>query len=178
MQQLVELIDGSTRSTAVSRSMSRSFTMSTAILTAACAVRLPLRVCSMYSLPLLDGELDVLHVLVVPLELVGDAAQLLVGLRHHLLEGGDGALALVLAHALDRDLARASMVTCGGADAGHHVLALRVRPGTRRRSSFSPVDGSRVNATPVAQSSPRLPNTIACTLTAVPHSAGMPFSLR
>src|SRR5208283_4140754 len=38
---------------------------------------------------------------------------------------------------------------------------------------FSPVPGSRVKATPVAQSSPRLPNTIDCTLTAVPQSPGI-----
>ena len=38
--------------------------------------------------------------------------------------------------------------------------------------------GSRVNATPVAQPSPRLPNTMACTLTAVPMSPGMPLRCR
>ncbi len=37
---------------------------------------------------------------------------------------------------------------------------------------FSPVEGSRVKQTPVAQSSPMLPNTIACTLTAVPQLGG------
>jgi hypothetical protein len=35
----------------------------------------------------------------------------------------------------------------------------------------------RVNATPEPELSPVLPNTIACTLTAVPHSVGM-FYLR
>ena len=35
--------------------------------------------------------------------------------------------------------------------------------------SFFPVDGFRVNATPVAQLVPIFPNTIACTLTAVPQ---------
>ena len=35
-----------------------------------------------------------------------------------------------------------------------------------------------MKATPVALVSPRLPNTIACTLTAVPQSAGMSFSRR
>ncbi len=34
--------------------------------------------------------------------------------------------------------------------------------------------GLRVKATPVAERSPVLPNTIACTLTAVPHSSGIP----
>ena len=33
---------------------------------------------------------------------------------------------------------------------------------------FSPVDGLRVKATPVAEVSPILPKTMACTLTAVP----------
>ena len=54
---------------------------------------------------LLDGELEVLHVLVVPLQAGGDLAQLLVGRRHQLLEVGDRVR---------------------GADAGHDVLALRV----------------------------------------------------
>ena len=43
---------------------------------------------------------------------------------------------------------------------------------------FSPVAGSRVNATPVPQSSPMLPNAIDCTLTAVPHEYGMSLSRR
>ena len=33
-------------------------------------------------------------------------------------------------------------------------------------------------ATPVAELLPMLPNTMACTVTAVPHSAGMLLSLR
>ena len=36
--------------------------------------------------------------------------------------------------------------------------------------AFSPVAGLRVNATPVPEFSPELPNTMACTLTAVPQS--------
>ena len=43
---------------------------------------------------------------------------------------------------------------------------------------LSPVEGSRVKATPVAQSSPMLPNTMAWTLTAVPQLAGMSCSFR
>ena len=43
---------------------------------------------------------------------------------------------------------------------------------------FSPVAASREKATPVAELSPMLPKTIACTETAVPHSAGMLLSLR
>ena len=77
---------GSTRRTASSREISLSFAMSTAIFTAARAVRLPVRVCSIQSLPLLDGELDVLHVAVVLLEPLVDAHQLAVGRGHLLLE--------------------------------------------------------------------------------------------
>ena len=44
--------------------------------------------------------------------------------------------------------------------------------------SFSPVTSSRLNATPVAELSPLLPNTICWTLTAVPQSSGMRFSRR
>ena len=40
------------------------------------------------------------------------------------------------------------------------------------KSSRAPVFGSRVNATPVPESSPMLPNTIETTLTAVPQSSG------
>ena len=43
---------------------------------------------------------------------------------------------------------------------------------------FSPVAGSRVNATPVPQSSPMLPNAIICTFTAVPHEYGISLSRR
>ena len=42
----------------------------------------------------------------------------------------------------------------------------------------SPVAASRVKATPVADVSPMLPNTMACTFTAVPHSSGILLSLR
>ena len=44
--------------------------------------------------------------------------------------------------------------------------------------SFSPVTSSRLNATPVAELSPLLPNTICWTLTAVPQSSGIRFSRR
>ena len=50
---------------------------------------------------------------------------------------------------------------------------IRYSPKNRR----SPVAGLRVKATPVAQSSPRLPKTIACTLTAVPRRSGDPLDL-
>src|SRR5438552_1157418 len=56
-------------------------------------------------LALLDGELDVLHVLVVALEAIGDVEQLVVDRGHPALEVVD---------------------TLGRADAGHDVLALSV----------------------------------------------------
>ena len=42
----------------------------------------------------------------------------------------------------------------------------------------APVVSSRVKATPEADVSPLLPNTICCTFTAVPHSSGMRFRRR
>jgi len=42
----------------------------------------------------------------------------------------------------------------------------------------SPVDGSRVKQTPVAERSPLLPNTICITFTAVPRSSEMPYVRR
>lgn len=42
----------------------------------------------------------------------------------------------------------------------------------------SPVAASRVKATPVAEVLPMFPNTIAWTLTAVPHSSGIWFMRR
>ena len=44
--------------------------------------------------------------------------------------------------------------------------------------TFSPVFGSRVNATPVPESSPMLPKTIVTTLTAVPRSWAIFWLLR
>jgi hypothetical protein len=45
-------------------------------------------------------------------------------------------------------------------------------------SPFSPVTLLRVKATPVADCGPVFPNTICCTLTAVPRSCGMWLSRR
>ncbi len=67
--------------------------------------------------PLLDGELEVLHVAVVLLEEAVDADEFGIGCRHGVLEGPFG---------------RARFVACGfgdrlrRADAGDHVLALRI----------------------------------------------------
>ena len=46
------------------------------------------------------------------------------------------------------------------------------------KKRFSPVPGSRVKATPVPELSPMFPKTMAWTLTAVPQSPGILFSLR
>ncbi len=75
---------GSTRATAVCRSIRPSSQRSTATFSAACAVRLPLRGLQHIELALLHGELDVLHVAVMPLELVPDLVELLEDLGHHL----------------------------------------------------------------------------------------------
>ncbi|OAV74096.1 hypothetical protein Barb7_02453 [Bacteroidales bacterium Barb7] len=45
-------------------------------------------------------------------------------------------------------------------------------------NTSSPLPASREKQTPVADVLPILPNTIACTFTAVPHSAGIPSILR
>ncbi len=68
-------------------------------------------------LPVLDGELDVLHVPVVLLEALVDAHQRPVGLRHLLLEGGKMGLIRAATRLVDR---------LRGADPGDHVLALGV----------------------------------------------------
>lgn len=79
-------------------------------------------------LAVLNGELDVLHVGEVVLQMALDFIQLLVNGGHHLFERGVFRFALLLgdvlrgspaARTFERDLLR-------GADAGHDVLALRV----------------------------------------------------
>ena len=79
--------------------------MSTAILIAAAAVRLPLRVCNIQSLPRLDSELHVLHVLVVLFKDLADFQEALVGLGQ---------------------LAGHHFNLLGRADAGDYIFPLRV----------------------------------------------------
>ncbi|OPZ91222.1 MAG: hypothetical protein BWY73_01146 [candidate division TA06 bacterium ADurb.Bin417] len=67
--------------------------------------------------PLLDGELDILHVGEVLLEPVADVVQLLVNLGHRLLQGGKVPVLLGLGGLVER---------VGSPGAGHHVLALGV----------------------------------------------------
>ena len=45
-------------------------------------------------------------------------------------------------------------------------------------SAGSPVDGLRVKRTPVPESAPRFPKTMACTVTAVPRSFEIPSRRR
>ena len=138
--------------------------MSTAILSAAGAVRLPRAGLQDVELAALDGELDVLHLAVVRLEPVEHGGQLGEGLRQHLLHRLRRPSRCPAAMAAGQRLRRA--------DAGHHVLALGVDQELAVDRRVSPVEGLRVKATPVAQSSPMLPNTIAWTVTAVPMSLG------
>ena len=102
-------------------------------------------------LALLDGELRVAHVAVVRLEPGEDGEQLVVDLRE----------------------------VAAAAPSSGSVLrmpATTSSPWALTRKSpygpFSPVAGSRVKPTPVPDWSSRLPNTIACTFTAVPRSCG------
>ena len=108
---------GSIRATASSLVISFSLASSTAIRSAAFAVRLPYRRLQHPELALLDGELDVLHVAVVLLERAVDARQLLERRRHRVFHRrlvGAGLLARDLGDLLRR------------ADAGDDVLALGV----------------------------------------------------
>ena len=101
---------------------------------------------------LLDGELGVLHVAVVALERAQDLQQLARGPR------------------ASRRAARRGPWGCV-------LRRRRPRPGrwagSRRTARERPVSSSREKATPLPLRSPRLPNTICCTFTAVPHSSGM-----
>ena len=79
----------SIRATASSREIRPSSAISTAIRSAAVAVRLPGAGLEEVELPLLDRELDVLHVAVVRLEPLERRGQLSVGLRQPLVHRRD-----------------------------------------------------------------------------------------
>ena len=123
---------------------------------AAAGLRLPTRVCRIHSRPLLDGELHVAQVPVVPLQRGQVAEQLAVQRR---VRGAELAEVHRAAAAVDDVLAL-------GVD---EVVA--VGPG-------SPVAGLRVKQTPLPERRPRLPNTICTILTAVPRSSAMPSCAR
>ena len=103
----------STRVSASSIVISCSSTSWVAIRNAAAAVRLPTRVCSIQSFAALDRELDVAQVPVVRLQP-----------PHHLRAAACSESGSSLG-----EVVQAQRV----ADAGDDVLALRVRPGSRRR---------------------------------------------
>ena len=111
-------------------------------------------------LVLLHGELDVLHVLVVFFQLRADFHQFRVGVGIALPSGISPRFG---------DRGRQGLRR---ADAGDNVLALGVHQVFAVEHVFAG-GGSRVKQTPVAQSLPMLPNTIACTLTAVPQPTGI-----
>ena len=54
---------------------------------------------------------------------------------------------------------------------------MKADPNSNGSNLCSPVDGLRVKPTPVPEVSPMLPNTMACTLAAVPMESGI-FSMR
>ena len=94
---------------------------------------LPVAALQHVELLVLDGELDVLHVLVVLLELLADVEQLLVGLREHLAElfdllrradAGDDVLALRVHQELAVEHVLAAGRIAREADAGGRVAAL------------------------------------------------------
>ena len=61
------------------------------------------------------------------------------------------------------------------------LLQVKVKPRSRVSELVREADGTwlaRVKATPEPEFSPVLPKTIACTLTAVPHSDGMLYFRR
>ena len=101
--------------------------------------------------PLLDRELGVLHVPVVCLERAQDLHQLGVHRWHQL---GETAMSRVL---------RTPLTTSSP------WALIRKSPD----GSGAPVISSREKATPEPEVSPLLPNTICCTLTAVPQSSGI-----
>jgi hypothetical protein len=137
-----------------------SLTMSTAMRTSARGLRLPVPRLEHPQPALLHRELDVLHVPEVLLEQVVQPRTAPCRPRHRGLERHIWARA---AGDVDRLRRRECPATTSSPWAfGSHS------PNKRRAPFF----GSRVNATPVAESSPMLPNTIACTFTAVPIVRG------
>ena len=147
---------GSMRATASSREISPSSTIVDRDLQR--GGRGPLRGARLEEIEpvVLDRELDVLRVAVVLLEFLHRLQQLRVRGRQH---------------------AAASPTTGSGV----RMPATTSSPCAFARNSpitsGSPVEGSRVNATPVPERSPLLPKTICTMFTAVPMSSGISFAL-
>jgi hypothetical protein len=129
--------------------------MSTAICSGGAAVRLPDAGLQDVELARLDGELDVAHVAVV------------------LLERGMNTSSSCAAHS--GNVVGELGQVLGVADAGDDVLALGVDQEVAVGCG-SPVEGSRVNATPVPRLAQCCRTPSCCTLTAVPRSSGCPPS--
>ena len=170
---------GSQRSTAVFSSIRPSRSMSMAILTIAAPVRLPLRHWSIQSLP----SWIVNSMSCISLKYCSRWCCISLSSLYTAGITSSSEGYLLRRSASDTFCALAqrrepSMVICWGvrmpATTSSPCALIRYSPLKR----FSPVAASREKATPVAELSPMLPNTIACTDTAVPHSAGMLLSLR
>ncbi len=95
----------------------------------------------------LDGELDVLHVGPGTFQSPARLDQLVVHLGEAVPQRAERARSRWCPRRRRRPARRAA---------------------TRRRGRRAPVDGSRVNSTPVPEPASRLPNTIACNRTATP----------
>ncbi len=147
---------GSTRSTASEREISPSPAMSLAILSAAAPVRLPLLVWSMYS-----------------------RSRSMVNSMSCMSPYSRSSRSAVSRNCR---YAPGKTSSISGSGRGVRMPATTSSPWAFRRNSpkspCSPVAGSRVNATPVAEVSPMFPKTIRCTVTAVPRESGIPYSLR
>ena len=103
-------------------------------------------------LAILDGELEVLHVAIVLFHLPGNGLEMVVDLGHGPFELADRACGVRTPETTSSPCA-----------------FIRYSP----KNTCSPVAGLRVKPTPVPEFSPRLPNTMACTLTAVPSQSSM-----
>jgi hypothetical protein len=147
---------GDTRSSASCSSIMPSATISTAMRTDRPARALAAARLQHVEAPFLYRELDVLHVAVVFLEQSLRTVEFVVGLGQRSASASTGC--------------------------GVRIPATTSSPAALNRNSpknsRSPVAGLRVKATPEPESSPKLPNTMACTLTAVPSVSGMLFISR
>ncbi len=160
------------RAIASSRVISRSSTISTASLRLAfdAAARRP-RLQHM-QLAVVDGEFDILHVAIMGLEPGGDIAQLRISRRQLHLHRGDAGIAVGMGHAHDRTGDRIKLALAEGQSLPCEFG--RYSP----KSIFSPVSGLRVSTIPEGGAALRLPKTMACRFSAVPHSTGMPCKAR
>ena len=156
--------DGSMRISASSREMMPSAAMSTAMRMAEFRVRLPVRVCSIHSLP---------SSMVNSMSCMSRKCCSSLSADCHAVAQRRPALhfqATILRIRSRCGLFRSGFAACAGRQP-HPRLAHWAK--IRRRGLSRRLKGSRVKATPVAESAPRLPNTMAWTVTAVPQSSGI-----